>query len=48
MEIMTKGRDHERFCDLLNFFIIAVAQARKLSIEPYGQATWRHFQAQRG
>ena len=48
MEIMTKGKDHERFCDLLNHFIIAIAQVQGRHVEPYGQTTWREFRAQRG
>ncbi len=48
MEIMTKGTDHERFCDLLHQFILAIAVAQGRHVEPYGQTTWRQFQAQRG
>lgn len=48
MEIMTKGRDHERFCDLLNQFIVTIAQVQDLRVEPYGQTTWRDFRAKRG
>ena len=48
MEIMTKGRHHERFGDLLHQFILVIAQVRGLRLEPYGQTTWRNFKAQRG
>jgi Uma2 family endonuclease len=48
MEIMTKGKDHERFCDLLHQFIITIAQVQGCPIEPYGQTTWRQFQVRRG
>ena len=45
---MTKGRDHERFCDLLTTSSSPSPRLDNSALEPYGQATWRHFQAQRG
>ena len=34
IEIMTKGRHHERFGDLLHHFIIAIAQVQGRRVEP--------------
>ena len=37
MEIMTKGKDHERFCDLLNHYIISIAQVQGRMLSPTGK-----------
>jgi Uma2 family endonuclease len=48
LEIMTKGRDHERFSSHSHHLIVAVAQAQDLGVEPFGETTWRKPGIKRG
>lgn len=48
IEIMTKGSDHDRFSFLSGQLIVAIAQAKGIQVEPYGEATWRKPGVQRG
>jgi Uma2 family endonuclease len=48
LEIMTKGADHERFTDLLHHFLVAIALAQGVAVEPYGETTWRKSDVKRG
>lgn len=48
LEIMTKGRDHERFSGLTHHLIVVVAKAQGLGIEPFGETTWRQPGIKRG
>jgi Uma2 family endonuclease len=48
LEIMTKSRDHERFSSYAHHFIVAVAQAQGLGVEPFGETTWRKPGIKRG
>src|SRR4051812_7266324 len=41
LEIMTKGRDRERFSSLAHHIIIVTAQVQGLGVEPFGETTWR-------
>ncbi len=41
IEIMTKSDDHERFSFLIGQLVVAVALARGVDVEPYGETTWR-------
>ena len=48
IEIMTKGSDHDRFSYLAHHVVVAVAQAKGVPVEPYGEATWRKPGVKRG
>ena len=48
IEIMTKGRDHDRFSYLIHQLIVAVAQAQGAPVEPFGETTWRKPGVERG
>jgi Uma2 family endonuclease len=48
IEIMTKGRDRDRFSFLINQLILAVAHAQRVHIEPFGETTWRKPGVERG
>jgi len=48
LEIMTKGRDHERFSSFTHHIILAIAQAQGLGVEPFGETTWRKPGIKRG
>ncbi len=48
IEIMTKGTDHDRFSNVINQLVVAVAQAKGVHVEPYGEATWRKPGGKRG
>ena len=48
IEIMTKGRDHDRFSYLIDKLIVAVAHAQCVPVEPFGETTWRKPGVERG
>ncbi|MBV8486986.1 MAG: Uma2 family endonuclease [Planctomycetaceae bacterium] len=48
IEIMTKGRDHDRFSYLIDKFIVAVAHAQGVLVEPFGETTWTKPGIERG